>query len=136
MQHKIVLSLALVSTMAASGSAVAGPLSLNPSYPIYQRAAPPEPAPSARPAAGQSQYGGGFFEFLFRGPGGGPPAHYRPGEPADLGPGMVESPYDPNRAVMDPRYIKQEVAYDGQEAAGTIVINTRDRFLYLVQPGG
>src|SRR5262249_27657912 len=139
MQRKCVLSLALVSTLAASGAAVAGPLSLNPSYPISQRAAPPaEAAPPVRPAAAQRQYGGGFFEFLFRGPGGGgaPPASYRPGEPADLGPGMVESPYDPNRAVMDPRYIKQEVTYDGQEAPGTIVINTRDKFLYLVQPGG
>jgi lipoprotein-anchoring transpeptidase ErfK/SrfK len=135
MQHKTVLSLALLSTLAASSAALAGPLSVNPSYPTFQRAAPPEPAPPARPAAAQSQYGGGFFEFLFRGPGA-PPANYRPGEPADLGPGMVESPYDPNRAVVDPRYIKQDVVYDGHEPAGTIVISTRDRFLYLVQPGG
>jgi len=100
-------------------------------------AAPTEAAPPVRQAAAQGPFGGGFLEFLFRGPGGGaPPANYRPGEPADLGPGMVESPYDSSRAVMDPRYVKQDVVYDGQEPAGTIVISTRDRFLYLVQPGG
>lgn len=34
------------------------------------------------------------------------------------------------------RYRKQQVAFDGEEAAGTIVINTGKRFLYLVQDGG
>jgi lipoprotein-anchoring transpeptidase ErfK/SrfK len=99
--------------------------------------APVEAPPPVRQAAAQGPFGGGFFEFLFRGPGGGaPPAYYRPGEPADLGPGMVESAYDPNRAVMDPRYVKQDVMYDGHEAPGTIVISTREKFLYLVQSGG
>ena len=52
----------------------------------------------------------------------------------DLGPGMVE--HAPGQVAMDPRYIRQQVQYPGNEAAGTIVVNTRDRMLYLVQGGG
>lgn len=37
---------------------------------------------------------------------------------------------------IDPKYLPQDVAYDGNEKAGTIVIDTRDNFLYLVKPGG
>ncbi len=77
--------------------------------------------------------------MLFRGPGGSraqyAPSNYRPG-PADMGPGMVESPYNPGQPVMDPRFMKQEIAYEGSEAAGTVVINTRERMLYLVQGSG
>jgi lipoprotein-anchoring transpeptidase ErfK/SrfK len=34
------------------------------------------------------------------------------------------------------KFWRQEVDYDGREAPGTIVVNTTERFLYLVQPGG
>ena len=37
---------------------------------------------------------------------------------------------------MDPRFLRQEVAYDGKEAPGTIVIDTPNHFLYLVEPEG
>ncbi len=98
---------------------------------------------AARPVAAQSQYGGGFIEFLVRGvqpsqsryeqsPSA---ATYRP-YPADLGPGMVESPTQPGYLVMDPRFLKQEVPYSGPETAGTIVINTNERMLYLVEEHG
>lgn len=40
------------------------------------------------------------------------------------------------QGVVDPRFRKQEVAYDGPHKPGTIVIDTPQRFLYLVQPGG
>ena len=147
MQRIPLLSLALLSTVAASSGAVAGPLSINPVVPrtpappiasVYAAPPPAEPVQRefARPVAAQGQYGGGFFEFLMRGPGGGPFARQYPAGPADLGPGMVESPGNPGQAVMDPRYIKQEVTYNGTEAAGTIVINTRERLLYLVQGSG
>jgi lipoprotein-anchoring transpeptidase ErfK/SrfK len=147
MQRIPLLSIALLSTVAASDAALAGPFSLNPQS---QRApiasiygAPsqnePPPAPPVRQAAAQGEYGGGFFEMLFRGPGGSR-AQYAPGNyrqaPGDMGPGMVESPYNPGQPVMDPRFMKQEVAYDGSEAAGTVVINTRERMLYLVQGSG
>ncbi|AWB25123.1 L,D-transpeptidase [Methylobacterium currus] len=38
--------------------------------------------------------------------------------------------------AIDPRFQRQEVAYDGGHRPGTIVIDTPSRFLYLVQPGG
>ena len=37
---------------------------------------------------------------------------------------------------MDPRYERQEVEYRGNEAPGTIVIDTPNKFLYLVDAGG
>ncbi|WP_332681030.1 L,D-transpeptidase [Bosea sp. (in: a-proteobacteria)] len=42
----------------------------------------------------------------------------------------------PIERVVDPRFQKQEVAYDGPHKAGTIIIDTPRRFLFLVQPGG
>ncbi len=37
---------------------------------------------------------------------------------------------------FDPRFEKQEVAYPGQHGAGTIVIDTPNKYLYLVQGNG
>ena len=37
---------------------------------------------------------------------------------------------------MDPRYLPQTVSYDGRHAPGTIVIDTPNKFLYLVEDGG
>jgi lipoprotein-anchoring transpeptidase ErfK/SrfK len=37
---------------------------------------------------------------------------------------------------VDPRYLRQVVSYDGRERPGTVVINTRERMLYLVQENG
>ncbi|WP_157069984.1 L,D-transpeptidase [Aureimonas frigidaquae] len=37
---------------------------------------------------------------------------------------------------MDPQFLRREVAYNGPEAPGTIIIDTPSRFAYLVQPGG
>jgi lipoprotein-anchoring transpeptidase ErfK/SrfK len=158
-QRLCVLSLAVLSTICAGSTALAGPLSLNPlspagrSYAAPRGAASPpsmvEPSyahPTLGPGAADAQaprmrqaqsMGGGFLQFLFGGPGGGSRYGHAPAyAPADLGPGMVESPYSPGQPVMDPRYVRQEVPYDGKEAAGTIIINTRDRLLYLVQGDG
>ncbi len=40
------------------------------------------------------------------------------------------------RPQIDPIYLPQEVAYDGPQKPGTIVIDTRDNFLYLVGNNG
>jgi lipoprotein-anchoring transpeptidase ErfK/SrfK len=40
------------------------------------------------------------------------------------------------QGIVDPRFQKQEVAYDGPHRPGTIVIDTPRKFLFLVQPGG
>jgi lipoprotein-anchoring transpeptidase ErfK/SrfK len=144
MQRIPLLSIALLSTVVVSSAALAAPLSLNPQSQGTSITSifgtPPRAEPVAAPvlqAAAQGEYGGGFLEMLFRGPGsrGPAPANYR-ASPADLGPGMVESADQPGQAVMDPRFMKQEVAYDSTEGAGTIIINTRERMLYLVQGGG
>ena len=37
---------------------------------------------------------------------------------------------------MDPRFQRQEVAYQGKEEPGTIVIDTPNHFLYLVEADG
>src|SRR5207244_139522 len=120
MQRIPLLSIALLSTVAAGDAALAGPLSLNPQSQrapiasIYSAPSQTEPPPPVRQVAAQGEYGGGFFEMLFRGPGGSRQDSrydYRQ-SPADMGPGMVESPYNPGQPVMDPRFMKQEVAYD------------------------
>ncbi len=38
--------------------------------------------------------------------------------------------------VVDPRYRRQRVRYDGTEAPGAIVVNTTDKFLYFVEEDG
>jgi lipoprotein-anchoring transpeptidase ErfK/SrfK len=37
--------------------------------------------------------------------------------------------------LVDPLYVPQEVAFYGPQQPGDIVVNSRERFLYLVQPG-
>ncbi|HEY1364221.1 MAG TPA: L,D-transpeptidase [Xanthobacteraceae bacterium] len=136
------LPFVLIPILMMDGIAAAGPLPLDSS----QRApaspfaaifsASPESPQAARPAAAvRGAWGGGFFEFLFRGPraaGYSYPSYQRAG---DLGPGMIEAPGYPGQAVIDPRYLKQEVGYDGSEPPGTVIIETRERFLYLVLVG-
>ena len=43
---------------------------------------------------------------------------------------------EPVQRAMDPKYNKQVVDYHGKEDAGTIVIDTPNKFLYLVQGDG
>jgi lipoprotein-anchoring transpeptidase ErfK/SrfK len=40
------------------------------------------------------------------------------------------------RYQINPKFLKQTVPYNGKEAAGTIIIDTPNKFLYLVQSGG
>jgi lipoprotein-anchoring transpeptidase ErfK/SrfK len=112
---------ALLAGLLACGTAVAAPLVPN----SATRQTPDRPDPMQQVAVQGPNLGGGFFEMLFSGPGHGPPA--RPGyEPSDAG----------QPQGLDPRYLKQEVSYDGKEAPGTIIINTPERMLYLVEEGG
>ena len=93
---------------------------------------PPTLTTAARGAQQQPDLGGGFIEFLF---GGGqapqPPQNSQhwygpPPEPSHQD-GFRESIVDPlperrYEARIDPRYLRQDVAYSGQEPPGTIVI--------------
>jgi lipoprotein-anchoring transpeptidase ErfK/SrfK len=99
-------------------------------------------------------YGGGFIELLMTGRD--PSRYVRPVRqnpaygvpPYAAGPGLYgrarvaalpNAPYGEERGIgriMDPKYRRQTVDYDGPHGAGTIVIDTPAKFLYLVQPGG
>ncbi|MEX0591201.1 MAG: L,D-transpeptidase [Xanthobacteraceae bacterium] len=107
------------------------------------------------PEAYQQDLGGGFIEFLFTGrrsqryPGGAlPRSHYlRPQfeveRPSPYSGPFIQARRDqpevaarPRQPAFDPRFAKQQVAYHGKEAPGTIVIDSAQKFLYLVEEGG
>ncbi len=95
---------------------------------------PPAPAPdNARPGrvAAASGLGGGFLEFLANG---GQSAPSRANYPAD--PDYAAEQREAKSYTMDPRYARQMVSYDGREPAGTLIIDTPNRFLFLVQGDG
>ncbi len=107
---------------------------------IYARDVAPPPAPVR--VATNSNMGGGFIQFLF---GDGPRSQRYQQEPMyqqqpGYGPqAMPQQSYgaaDPSPRAFDPRYEKQEVSYDGHEGAGTIVVDTPNKYLYLVQGNG
>jgi lipoprotein-anchoring transpeptidase ErfK/SrfK len=109
-----------------------------PGYLVEQTAAPPPRArePVVRTAATQSEpaMGGGFLEFLFSG--GRNPAAPRPPSNIEIGATAYNAPVEPERAPPDPKFLRQVVAYSGPAQPGTIVIDTPQRFLYLVQENG
>jgi lipoprotein-anchoring transpeptidase ErfK/SrfK len=112
----------------------------------------PRTSDVARPRyanADQAKMGGGFIEFLFGGAAPQPYVQrsYQPAMPEyqqeEQGPNyapryMPGAPEggDQARGQMDPKFRKQVVEYDGNERAGTIVIDTPHKFLYLVEGDG
>lgn len=88
-----------------------------------------------------SPFGGGLFDGLPLGPGGGTESG-RTLARADFGQvyGRVDSerhPVAPFRyASVDPAYLRQEVAYAAGEQPGTIVVDPKARFLYRVEERG
>jgi lipoprotein-anchoring transpeptidase ErfK/SrfK len=126
-------------TFAAS-AANAGPLSFDPDFNPQSAATPvaidqePEPTAPVRVAqAGRGALGGGFIEFLFSG--GEPPPRYAPQEPVAYG-RYADPNEEPAQAEMDPQYMMQAVPYEGGEPAGTIIIDTPRKFLFLVRGDG
>jgi lipoprotein-anchoring transpeptidase ErfK/SrfK len=98
----------------------------------------------AQPQQMRSQLGGGFIEYLFSGSDQQPRYTARPqyiGPPSPRmayanpsGDPTLDQP-QPGQA-LDPRFQRREVAYETTEAPGTIVIDTPNHFLYLVEEGG
>jgi lipoprotein-anchoring transpeptidase ErfK/SrfK len=43
---------------------------------------------------------------------------------------------DPRDGPIDPKFLRQEVAYPGREAPGTVIVDTANKFLYLIEAGG
>nr|WP_246088794.1 L,D-transpeptidase [Phreatobacter stygius] len=118
-----------------------------------------EPAGSA---GRRGAMGGGFIEYLFNG-GEAPPAPrgaravpVSPVTPAPVGavpsieerviplqrraardPAALAMPDQPGvPRGMHPRFLPQTVAYQTSQRPGTIIIDTRERFLYLVEANG
>ncbi|WP_338691872.1 L,D-transpeptidase family protein [Bradyrhizobium sp. 26S5] len=119
---------------------------------IYaNQGAPQPPMRTAYVQPQRSSMGGGFIEFLF---GDAPssqgysPQMYQqqPGyygnrlPPMDPQQQMIrqqeEAAGDPAQRPFDTRYEKQLVDYHGKEGVGTIVVDTPNKFLYLVQGDG
>ena len=107
----------------------------------------PANAQSGQPVRVASNMGGGFIEFLFGDlPRGGRYQQPMYQQQPDVGfdgrrlPGDPQGMYGQEAAEpsqrFDPRYNKQMVEYHGKESAGTIVIDTPNKFLYLVQGDG
>lgn len=118
---------------------------------IYAR----EPAPVRMASAENSNMGGGFIQFLFGdAPQGGryqqqqPVYQQQPDNgygrrsllpPMDPQQSMIrqqEEAAEPAQRTFDPKYEKQVVEYHGKEGAGTIVVDTPNKFLFLVQGDG
>lgn len=116
---------------------------------VYADRSAPQPSEQRLAHAGRRNMGGGFIELLFGdGQQQGSPYPQQRYEPHPLY--ESRSPYAPQpqeimpeqdaseaaNPAFDPKFERQLVAYHGKEAAGTIVIDTSNKFLYLVQDGG
>jgi len=114
---------------------------------IYADQSIQRPAAPVRTAyAERSNMGGGFIEFLF---GDGPnqgeryqqqPAYQQqpsyPLLPPQQAMRQQDEASEPGHPAFDPRFEKQLVDYHGKESAGTIVVDTPNKFLFLVQGDG
>jgi lipoprotein-anchoring transpeptidase ErfK/SrfK len=108
-------------------------------------AAAPAPAP-ANPG------GGGFLQAIFGGPTiNVPVSHIYPGyqapqqvpqaQPQAVAPAQQQAyapanPPDESNYPINPQFMRQVVAYNGDEKPGTIIVDTPDKFLFLVEDGG
>lgn len=146
------ISLALLAGASSLGMAIDRASAIDTaevSQPRVIYAGPPQ-APMRTASAQRSNMGGGFIEFLF---GDGPQSQryqqaplyqQQPSydQPRALLPQMEPPSQQQDQAVegaqqpLDPMYERQLVAYHGKERAGTIVIDTPNKFLFLVQGDG
>ena len=103
------------------------------SQPVQRSAAPVRTA-----YAGRSNMGGGLIEFLF-GDGHNQGGRYQQ-QPYEQQPSYEQVMRRPEVAGaypgFDPRFEKQLVDYHGSEKPGTIIIDTPNKFLFLVQGDG
>ncbi len=116
--------------------------------PTYATPAPAYAAPPAAPPPPPSASHGGFLEAIFGGPT--IQAHvYQPFTPQYQTPvtqsTVINNPVpaytpssqgDMSNYPIDPQFQRQMVAYPTDEKPGTIVIDTPNKFLYLVEDGG
>ena len=156
MFRKISLALLAGASCVGAGLHQAAAIELAPPEPTVIYANQPAQqtvAPVRTAYAERSNMGGGFIEFLFGGvPNQGEryqqqPAYQqqpsygsqRPMLPQmdpqqDLRPQQTAS--EPSHPAFDPKYEKHLVEYYGKEKAGTIIVDTPNKFLFLVQGNG
>ena len=146
------MSLALLASVSCLGLHQANAIEAAAvSEPSVVYAEQPAQQPLRTASAERSNMGGGFIEFLF---GDGPrqgeryqqqpdyqrPLYPQPGyqQPAyqPQGSQQQEEASDPRQRPFDPRFEKQLVDYHGKESPGTIVVDTPNKFLFLVQGDG
>jgi lipoprotein-anchoring transpeptidase ErfK/SrfK len=99
-------------------------------------------------AAANGEFGGGFIELLMTGSAGPSRLVSQPvmSSPIPALPDQTAAPEPtPQTAALAPsepeaapaeEFRRQEVDYSGREAPGTVVIDTQQKFLFLVEPGG
>lgn len=161
-----VLSLLLTGAASCVlvSAAAADPIVVRGIYPKVQQAAQPEQAYNQPGTEGQDQsasqqqpqapvpspappgsLGGGFIEMLLTGHAGspGPQSDAQPSHANDMtalaGPIAPASAINPDASAqheIDPMFRRQEVDYSSAQKPGTIVIDTKDKFLYLVEKNG
>lgn len=142
------LGAGLQPAVAIEAAAVPEPTVIYGDQPARRAAAPVRTASAER-----SNMGGGFIEFLFGdGPSQGERYRQQPSyqqqpsyeQQRPLFPQMdpqqmsrqPENAGEPPHAAFDPRFEKQLVDYNGKESPGTIVVDTPNKFLFLVQGNG
>jgi lipoprotein-anchoring transpeptidase ErfK/SrfK len=140
------LSLAATSVSAFADPRViagVGPMSQPNSGQAYNQ--PNGATPSYQPIQAQAEpgnYGGGLIEYLMTGNNPSPRVYRGSAAPAGYGANASQmTAYADPQAVaprheIDPMFMRQEVSYTGHESPGTIVIDTPNKFLFFVEPGG
>jgi lipoprotein-anchoring transpeptidase ErfK/SrfK len=142
------LSFGFQQTAANEAQFITEPVVIHPD----RSASRPAVAPIRTASAERPNMGGGLIEFLF---GGGlnqsdryrqQPAYQQ--QPSYQSQPSLFSPMEPQQAMrqqdlseparpdFDPKYERQIVDYGGKGSAGTIIVDTPNKFLYLVQGNG
>jgi lipoprotein-anchoring transpeptidase ErfK/SrfK len=151
------ISLAFLSGAGCLGGGIHPAMAIDAAAPfaeptvIYAAQPAQRPAPVRVAYGERSSMGGGFIEFLFsdgqsrdpryqQQPSYQPQPGYDPRMPPGAEPQQSmrqqQESIEPAHPGFDPKYEKQVVEYHGKEAAGTIVIDTPNKFLFLVQGDG
>jgi lipoprotein-anchoring transpeptidase ErfK/SrfK len=155
MFKRMTLALLAGASLLGAGLHQAAAIEASPSQEpmvIYANQTAQPAAPVRTAYAERSNMGGGFFEFLF---GDGrrqsgryqqppvyqqQPSYYVPtyGSERSMAPGYPQQgeAYDPTQRPFDPKYEMQLVDYSSKEKPGTIIVDTPNKFLFLVEGNG
>jgi lipoprotein-anchoring transpeptidase ErfK/SrfK len=141
MSKKMYLALLAGASFLSAGLPQAAAFEAAPAEPtvIYASQSAQRPVPVRTAYNERSNMGGGFIEFLFGdGPNQGGRYQQQPAyqQQPSYGQPQQSMQEEPAHAAFDPKYEKQLVDYHGTEGAGTIVVDTPNKFLFLVQGSG